>query len=73
MAAKDTKLGRYVEANGVQVADLARVAGVKRDTLRKIIAGQLRPGIDTAKRIIRATCGVVHYSDLYGDPLAEPA
>ena len=73
MAMSDTKFGQWLLKTGADVVAVARVAGSKPKTVRMVAQGQHRPGVDLAKRLIRATCGAVSYEDFYGDPLAELA
>ncbi len=57
------RLSEYMEATGVTQAQLAKKAGISRQTLIGVCTGSV-PTLRTATRIVKATAGVVSLDDL---------
>ena len=57
------KLGRYLEREGISLAQFAKVIGVSQESVRLYIAGERFPRPKRLEIITAATCGKVTYRD----------
>jgi transcriptional regulator with XRE-family HTH domain len=55
-------LARYLKKNGLTAGEFARVSGLGRATIWRIVHDERRPGLYMASEIQRATAGAVKVS-----------
>lgn len=63
----------YIDASADTVAGFARLVGVSRQTISRIIAGRQSPKPDLARRIAEATGGAVPIETFYGPHVEDLA
>lgn len=69
------RLENYLEQTGQSSGAFARYAKIPRGTVRAILDGRVArgPRVDTARKIVIATGGLVGYEDLTGAPAESGA
>jgi len=61
----------YLDAHDLKLHEFAEASGLSVSYLSRLVNRRLRPSMEAAIRIHRATGGEVTFEDLVGDELAE--
>lgn len=59
------KLKEYLKLKGLKQKAFAAEAGVSEARISRIVRGQVEPGKDAIRKIVRATGGAVRIDDLW--------